>query len=402
MTVGTSSTAAPTAALAPALRTAPLAPGDRAPDFLLPDQDKAVDPFYDLVRGGPIVLHFFPSIGEAAHRAEFDRFVKRHAGFATLGAQVMAIDTDTLDANILAAATDGVPFALLTDPGGRVHRQYGVPVPDPGQPAEPSARSIVTFVLDANQRVLETIQGRGMAPHAERALACLERSSPASAAETVTMTAPVLIVPRVLDRAFCRRLIEVWATRGNTESGTITLGKGGREAKTLRADVKRRRDHHVKDPALFREISDTVFARVAPEVGRAFDAELSRVEEFKIVRYDADEGGFFRPHRDNSVPARGQRRFAMTLNLNTEDYEGGELRFPEYGPNLYRPGTGDAVVFACSLLHEALDVTRGSRFVLLSFLLDRTPERWQRDRKRWLDANIAALEAGLKAQRGGP
>ncbi len=36
----------------------------------------------------------------------------------------------------------------------------------------------------------------------------------------------------------------------------------------------------------------------------------------------------------------------MTLNLNTEEYEGGELRFPEFGPNLYRPGTGDAVIFS--------------------------------------------------------
>ena len=32
--------------------------------------------------------------------------------------------------------------------------------------------------------------------------------------------------------------------------------------------------------------------------------------------------------------------------------------------------TGAAVVFACSLLHEALPVTRGQRFALLSFLLD--------------------------------
>ncbi len=57
----------------------------------------------------------------------------------------------------------------------------------------------------------------------------------------------------------------------------------------------------------------------------------------------------------------------MTLNLNTGEYEGGHLRFPEYGPHLYKPGLGDAVVFSCSLVHQALPVTSGTRYVLLSF-----------------------------------
>jgi len=43
--------------------------------------------------------------------------------------------------------------------------------------------------------------------------------------------------------------------------------------------------------------------------------------------------------------------FALTLNLN-EGYEGGHLRFPEYGAYLYRPGAGGAVVFSGSHLHE--------------------------------------------------
>jgi hypothetical protein len=35
---------------------------------------------------------------------------------------------------------------------------------------------------------------------------------------------------------------------------------------------------------------------------------------------------------------------------------------------LYRPGAGGAVVFSGSHLHQALPVTRGKRYVLLSFL----------------------------------
>jgi hypothetical protein len=49
-------------------------------------------------------------------------------------------------------------------------------------------------------------------------------------------------------------------------------------------------------------------------------------------------------------------------------YQGGQLRFPEYGPELYRPAPGAALLFSCSHLHEVLNVTAGRRFVLLSFL----------------------------------
>ncbi|HEX9584805.1 MAG TPA: hypothetical protein VGB36_09925 [Gammaproteobacteria bacterium] len=36
-------------------------------------------------------------------------------------------------------------------------------------------------------------------------------------------------------------------------------------------------------------------------------------------------------------------------------------RLPEYGPHLYKPATGEAVIFSCSMLH-------GERYVLLAFL----------------------------------
>jgi predicted 2-oxoglutarate/Fe(II)-dependent dioxygenase YbiX len=62
------------------------------------------------------------------------------------------------------------------------------------------------------------------------------------------------------------------------------------------------------------------------------------------------------------------RRFAASINLNTEEFEGGELRFAEYGDQRYRPATGDAIVFSSSILHEALEVRSGRRLVLLAFL----------------------------------
>ena len=100
---------------------------------------------------------------------------------------------------------------------------------------------------------------------------------------------------------------------------------------------------------------------------RAFAFRATRFEGFKIACYDAASQGFFRPHRDNLSPSTAHRRFAMSLNLN-EDYKGGQLRFPEYGLDLYRPEAGAALMFSCSNLHEVVPVTRGRRFALLSFL----------------------------------
>lgn len=65
----------------------------------------------------------------------------------------------------------------------------------------------------------------------------------------------------------------------------------------------------------------------------------------------------------------GNRMFAMTLNLNSDDYEGGELIFPEYGQQRYKPPRGGAVIFSCPLVHEALPVRAGSRFALLTFFM---------------------------------
>jgi predicted 2-oxoglutarate/Fe(II)-dependent dioxygenase YbiX len=86
-----------------------------------------------------------------------------------------------------------------------------------------------------------------------------------------------------------------------------------------------------------------------------------------IARYD-DTGGYFKRHRDNALPHTAFREFAISLNLNTDEYEGGELLFPEFSDDRYSPPAGGAVVFSSALLHEAAPVLKGRRYVLLSFL----------------------------------
>ena len=131
---------------------------------------------------------------------------------------------------------------------------------------------------------------------------------------------------------------------------------------------------------------------------RRHNFRVTRAETLRLGCYDAADGGRFVRHRDDTTPYTAHRRFAMSLNLNTGDYEGGYLRFSEYGPQLYEPAAGAALVFSCSLLHEATRVVSGRRFVLLGFFYG---EAEQALRER-IHAQEPASGAGLSAWQGPP
>ena len=133
---------------------------------------------------------------------------------------------------------------------------------------------------------------------------------------------------------------------------------------------KRRSDYQIGDAALRRRIVARIDRRLRPGVQRAFQFDATRMERYIVACYDAEIGGHFRPHRDNTTKGTAHRRFAVTINLNSDEYEGGNLRFPEFGNRTYRAPTGGAVVFSCGLLHEATPVTKGKRYAFLPFLYD--------------------------------
>lgn len=289
--------------------------------------------FYGIAGGRPTLLAFVPR-GDAADL------------LAELAA--VAADTDTPLFVVYAEAPElhGEGYIAFVDGDGAVRGRYGV-----GD--EPCL-----FVLSENLRVVEAC-GDG---HAERGRAALGKL----AAPDRPGHAPVLVIPNALDDDFCDRLIDVAETSGGEQTGVEVSRDGGRHSE-LDAEMKRRRDHIVDDADLMAEITRRVGKRVIPEVFKAFSFHATRFEGFKICCYEGEDRGFFTRHRDNLSPGTSHRRFALSLNLNA-DYDGGHVQFPEYGRARYRPGKGGAVVFSGSLLHEALEVTRGRRYVLLSFL----------------------------------
>jgi predicted 2-oxoglutarate/Fe(II)-dependent dioxygenase YbiX len=141
------------------------------------------------------------------------------------------------------------------------------------------------------------------------------------------------------------------------------------------AAFKKRRDVWIADPALLQILQQRIGRRAVPEIRKAFNFRVVHGEVMRIGCYDSADGGYFRAHRDNTTPYTAHRQFAMSVNLNTGEYEGGDVRFPEYARQLYRPGVGGAVIFSCSLLHEALPVSKGRRFGLFTFFYDEEGRR---------------------------
>ena len=91
---------------------------------------------------------------------------------------------------------------------------------------------------------------------------------------------------------------------------------------------------------------------------KSFQYRITRWERLRIGCHQGERGGTLHGHRDNVEPTP-YRRFAMSINLNLEQFAADQR---------YRPENGTAIVFSSSLLHEALHVTAGQRLVLLAFL----------------------------------
>jgi predicted 2-oxoglutarate/Fe(II)-dependent dioxygenase YbiX/peroxiredoxin len=326
--------------------TSGLGRGERAPDFVLPLQDGTPTRFYARAGGTPAVLLFCPG----DHTTHLLNFSTTLGQMSSIPLAIFAVLQGRPNAALQA------PFPVFSDVQGKVKAAYRL-----GHTVASTC-----FVLSPNLQVLTTLPVQDLAATAQQVLSTLATDLPPIAPLEIHTQAPVLLIPRVLAPEICRTLIHVWETRGHVETG-VEHSHNRQRQDSIDHSHKSRQDHIVSDQQLLRLLTTTVGRRILSEVHKAFAFQATRFEGFKIACYAAASGGFFHAHRDNLSPSTAHRRFALTLNLN-DDYDGGHLRFPEYGPHLYRPKAGDAVVFACSHLHEVTHVTQGRRFTLLSFL----------------------------------
>jgi predicted 2-oxoglutarate/Fe(II)-dependent dioxygenase YbiX/peroxiredoxin len=345
-----------------------LAAGDRAPNFILPDHTGTVRMFYERVQGRPTVLLFVGKLQPPLLPAAFSAFEAKADDLAAASIDVFTITVAAPE----AVRAFSPKTALWADPEGKITaaflQQMGVDEKSVVQNGE-----AVAAFLDPNQRLQKTVSAQE-GDLAEAALAFFAARPAVPPAQVRSATAPVLIIPDLLDPDMCQQLMAMFDV-GSVAEATVGSVIAGKETERLAPDFKKRLDLKIDDREMHNTLQNVIGRRVVPELAKAHNFQGFKFDQFLVCRYAADRADKFAKHRDNISPETADRRFAMTLNLNGDEYEGGELVFPEYGPDKYKPGNGGAVIFSCSLLHEALPVTKGVRFALLTFL--RQPQQAQ-------------------------
>lgn len=200
-----------------------------------------------------------------------------------------------------------------------------------------------TLVLDPMLRVLAQIPLLPSDRHNQALDAVLANLPPVSRHAGTELSAPVLMLPRVIEPELCRELIALYQQHGGHASGFMRE-VSGKTVAVLDPSFKRRQDFEFDGAAEWAELRQrlhrSLLTRLMPEMRRAFHFDATRIERHIVACYDSAERGFFRPHKDNTTPGTAHRRFACIINLNSEEYEGGDLRFPEFGPRTMtrRPG----------------------------------------------------------------
>jgi predicted 2-oxoglutarate/Fe(II)-dependent dioxygenase YbiX len=182
-------------------------------------------------------------------------------------------------------------------------------------------------------------------------------------------TAPILIAPRILEPELCARLIALHQADGGEFTGVMR--DDGVRTVAVMDDLKRRRDIWLSDPELVALLRQRLEQRLFPLIQRAFATGVTHIERYLVSCYDAGDQGVFHPHRDNTTHGTAHRKFACSINLN-DDFDGGDLRFAEFGMATHRPPLGGALIFSGSLMHEVRPVTRGRRYAFLPFFFDET------------------------------
>lgn len=339
-----------------------LEPGDPAPWFR---QECTSNPQYnfDTVGGRYIVLCFHGSAADETGRAMLALIDEERALFDDANIAIFGVSFDPQDRERLVQSLPGVRH--FWDFDGRIGKLYGAVEAESDRPTRFRR---FWAVLDPALRVMKLFASLPDGSERHEVAAFLKSLPSVDERLGFAVQAPVIVLPEVFEPELCRHLIGLYEEHGGTESGFMREVDG----RTLRMSDerhKRRADYVISDGTLIEDLRGRFTRRVVPEIRKVHQFEATRMERYIVACYDSRNGGHFAAHRDNTTRGTAHRRFAVSVNLN-DDFEGGEVCFPEYGRRSFKPPPGGAVVFSCSLLHAVSPVTRGRRYAFLPFLYD--------------------------------
>ena len=361
-----------------------LLPGDPAPWFV---QRSTSNPRYafDTAAGRYIVLCFFATAGDSQGRDTLASVIAHRKHFDDRRACFFGVSLDPADER-KGRVRESLPgLRFFWDFDGTVSRAYGS-IPLESRPEGRLSPRRLWMVLDPTLRVLAVIPFAADGADRAAIFGLLESLPPPDRFAGFEVPAPVLVLPNVFQPELCRTLLGLYETHGGEESGFMQEVNGKTVAAHDHAH-KRRKDYTIDDPDLIKELQGRVQRRICPELLKVHCFKATRMERYIVSCYAAEDGGHFRPHRDNTTKGTAHRRFAVSINLNA-DFDGGEISFPEYGPRSFKPPPGGAVVFSCSLLHRVSKVTRGRRYAFLPFLYDEEAAKLREENNKFLGEGV--------------
>ena len=127
--------------------------GDQAPDFTLADQAGQPVTLSEALKEGPVILAFFPKAFTPGCTKQNSNFRDKYAEVAQKGAQVFGISTDTEATQRKFKAEYKLPYALLSDPDGKVARQYSGTMPLLG------VANRANFVIGQDGKIAKIVEG---------------------------------------------------------------------------------------------------------------------------------------------------------------------------------------------------------------------------------------------------
>ncbi len=140
-----------------------VAVGDTAPDFVAPNQDGTSFRLSSL-RGSPVVLYFYPKADTPGCTTESKGFRDVHGEYLAKKVHIVGVSVDDCPALKAFAQKYGLPFPLISDTSKAVSKAYGVLGPR-------GSDRRVTFLIDAQGKVLDVVDASSPDPHLERARA---------------------------------------------------------------------------------------------------------------------------------------------------------------------------------------------------------------------------------------
>lgn len=340
-----------------------LSPGDPAPRVM---QRNSSGERYnlDLAAGRWLVLCFFRSSASAHAAAVLTAVRKRCDLFDDSHAAFFGVTTDHEDEAQKRLTTIVPGYRFFWDYDNKIARAYGI-APLDGSEGLYFGKWVI---INPMMRVTAVIPFREDRGDIAEALDHVARAPPAGRIAGMVIHAPVIVLENVFDHKTCRQLIAGYEAADRDLSGVMREIDG--RTRLVHDDLqKRRRDYLLTDEAERKPLTAHIRRRIVPEIEKIHQFAATRIERYLVACYAAEDEAHFRPHRDNTTKGTAHRRFAVSINLS-EDFDGGEIVFPEYGSRGFRPTAGGAVVFSCSLLHAVTQVTRGRRYAFLPFLYD--------------------------------